>query len=74
MPVAKFNSEEKLHAYSILARVNHSFRNIVTNLSDLEGVKVFDVTSLNIFRGLTKELQSQLNYKLLSTLLRVEEK
>ncbi|HEV3038416.1 MAG TPA: hypothetical protein VHA33_11620 [Candidatus Angelobacter sp.] len=74
MAVLKFNSEEKLHAYAVLARVNHSFRNIVANLYDLEKDNVFDVASLGTFRGFTKELQSLLNYKLLSTLQDVEEK
>jgi hypothetical protein len=74
MAVVKFNSEEKAHAYSVLARLNHSFRNIVASLYDLEKASVFDVTSLHTFRGLAKELQALLNHKLLSTLLPIEDK
>ena len=74
MAVIKFNSEEKFHAYAVLARVNNSFRNIVANLHDLEQDRVFDSSSLKTFRGFTKELQSLLNCKLLDTLQDVEEK
>jgi hypothetical protein len=72
--VIKFNSEEKSHAYFVLARVNNSFRNIIANLYDLEKDNVFDVKMLATLRGLTKELQSLLNCKLLSTLQDMEEK
>jgi hypothetical protein len=74
MAVIKFNSQEKSHAYFVLARVNNSFRNVIANLYDLEKDKVFDVKMLATFRGLTKELQSLLNCKLLSTLQDVEER
>jgi hypothetical protein len=74
LAVIQFNSQEKSHAYLVLARVNSSFRNIVANLYDLEKDNVFDVKMLATFRGLTKELQSLLNCKLLSTLQGVEEK
>jgi hypothetical protein len=74
MAAIQFNSQEKSHAYFVLARVNHSFRNIVANLYDLEKDNIFDVKTLATFRGLTKELQSLLNCKLLSTLQDVEEK
>lgn len=74
MAVIQFNSQEKSHAYLVLARVNNSFRNIIANLYDLEKDNVFDVKMLATFRGLTKELQSLLNCKLLSTLQDVEEK
>lgn len=74
MAALKFNSEEKSHAYSALARLNHSFRNIVSNLYELEKSGAFDLTALNTFRGLAKELQSLLNVKLLETLLPIEEK
>jgi hypothetical protein len=73
MAVIQFNSQEKSHAYLVLARVNNSFRNIVANLYDLEKDNVFDIKTLATFRGLTKELQSLLNCKLLSTLKDVEE-
>ena len=74
MAAIKFNSEEKSHAYFVLARINNSFRNIIANLYDLEKDNVFDLKMLATFRGLTKELQSLLNCKLLSTLQDVEEK
>jgi hypothetical protein len=74
MAVIQFNSQEKSHAYLVLARVNNSFRNIIANLYDLEKDNVFDVKMLATFRGLTKELQALLNCKLLSTLQDVEEK
>lgn len=74
MPEPKFNSEEKSLAYSTVARINCSFRNIVSNLYHLEQAGVFDITLLNTFRGLAKELQSLLNCKLLSTLQDIEEK
>ena len=74
MAAIKFNSEEKSHAYAVLARLNHSFRNIVASLHDLEEARAFDATALNTFRGLAKEFQSLLNCKLLSILLAIEEK
>lgn len=74
MAALKFNSEEKSQAYFVLARLNHSFRNIVGNLYELEKFGAFDVKALNNFRGLAKELQAQINCKLLSTLLPIEEK
>ena len=74
MAAPKFNSEEKSHAYAVLARLNHSFRNIVANLYDLEKAGVFDVTLLNTYRGLAKELQSLFNHRLLETLLEIEGK
>jgi hypothetical protein len=74
MPATKFSSEEKLHAYAVLARVNHSFRNVVDNLQNLQESVAFDPAELKLFRGLTQELQAQLNHKLLSTLMQIEEK
>lgn len=74
MAAIKFNSEEKSHAYFVLARLNHSFRNIVANLYHLERSGAFDLTALSTFRGLAKELQSLLNCKLLSTLQDIEGK
>jgi hypothetical protein len=70
----QFNSQEKSHAYFVLARINNSFCNVIANLYDLEKDNIFDVKMLATFRGLTKELQSLLNCKLLSTLQHVEEK
>lgn len=74
MAAIKFNLQEKSHAYLVLARINNSFRNIVTNLYELEKDNVFDLTTLATFRGLTAEHQSLLNCKLLDTLHNVEEK
>jgi hypothetical protein len=74
MAAIKFNSDEQRHAYVALARFNNSFSNIVANLDDLEKDNIFDSKSLTVFRGYAKELQSQLNCKLLSTLQDVEEK
>ena len=74
MAVIKFNSEEKSHAYVVLARLNMSFRNIVANLYNLEESGAFDAATLNTFGAYAKELQSLLNYKLLSVLSVLEEK
>jgi hypothetical protein len=74
MAAIKFSSDEQRHAYVALARFNNSFSNIVDNLDDLEKDNIFDSKSLTVFRGYAKELQSQLNCKLLSTLQDVEEK
>ena len=74
MAVTDFNAEEKFRAYHTLACLNRSFRFIVANLYELDKTGVFNPKSLSTFRGLAKELQSQLNYKLLSTLLAIEGK
>lgn len=74
MAAIKFTNEAQRHAYVALARFNNSFSNIAANLDGLEKDKVFDAEAIRVFRGYTKELQSLLNCRMLSTLSAIEQK
>ena len=70
----QFNPQEKSLAYSVLARVNFSFRNVIANLAGMDKDAVIDRRSQETFIGFTRELQSLINCKFLAGLQDVEEK
>jgi hypothetical protein len=72
MAITKFTNDEQRNAYMALARLNNSFRNIVSVLDDMTHGVIFDAEQVSVFRGYAKELQSQVNHNLLETLRDLE--
>jgi hypothetical protein len=68
MAEVNLNSEDRRIIYDRLSRLNRSFAFIVHNLYKLEQHGIFKLLWLRELRGLTKELQSEINFKLLETL------
>lgn len=67
------NSGERLQAYEALFLLNRSFRSIVRRLQELDATRIFNPRHLRDLRGLTQELQSEVNHHLLDTLHAAEE-
>lgn len=74
MAVLDFNADKKYRAYHVLACLNRSFRNIFNNLGELKAAGIFNAKQLNTFRGITQELQADVNYHSVETLHVAEEK
>jgi hypothetical protein len=72
MAITKFTNMEQCRAYMDLARINNSFRRIVSVLDDMTHGVIFDSEQVSVFRGYAKELQSQVNHNLLETLRDLE--
>jgi hypothetical protein len=72
MAAHNLNSAERLHVYEDLFRLNRSFANIVRKLFEMQDARVFNANRLRELRGLTKELQSEINFHLLNTLHEIE--
>jgi hypothetical protein len=74
--MAAFNlsSTDKFNVYDRVAQLNRAFDYATDNLVELRQYRVLDKKQMETFCGLAKEMQSQLNEKLLSTLLAIEEK
>jgi hypothetical protein len=72
MAAHNLNSAERLHVYEDLFRLNRSFANIVRKLLEMQDARVFNPNRLRELRGLTKELQSEINFHLLNTLHEIE--
>jgi hypothetical protein len=73
MAVLDFNADEKYRAYHILACLNRSFLNIFNNLGELKETGILSKTQLNTLRGISQELQADVNFHALETLQTVEE-
>lgn len=72
MAANNLTSLNKLNSYSLLFNVNRSMRNVCVALHDLEATGLFDAEQLKVYRGLTRELQAQINSELLETLHSME--
>jgi hypothetical protein len=72
LAITQFTNDEQRNAYMALARLNNSFRNIVSVLDDMTHGVIFDAEDIIVFRGYAKELQSQVNHNLLETLRDLE--
>jgi hypothetical protein len=73
MAVLDFNADEKYRAYHILACLNRSFRNIFNNLGELKETGVLNKKQLNTLRGISQELQADINFHALEILQETEE-
>ena len=67
------NSGERLQVYEVLFLLNRSFHSIVRRLQELDATRIFNPQHLKELRGLTQELQSEVNHHLLDTLHAAEE-
>ena len=74
MAVSNLTSTDKFTVYDRLAQLNRSFDCATDNLVELRQYGIFDKKQLETFCGFAKELQAQLNFKLLSILLEIERK
>jgi len=74
MAAPNLTSLTKLNTYAGLFQVNRALRNACIALHQLEATGMFNQKALKTYRGLTRELQAQINCELLETLRDVEER
>ncbi|HEY6349991.1 MAG TPA: hypothetical protein VI636_11335 [Candidatus Angelobacter sp.] len=74
MAASNLTSTDKFNVYDRLAQLNRSFDFTTDNLVELRQYGILDKKMLETFCGLAKELQSQINCKLLATLHENEDK
>ncbi|HEY6252256.1 MAG TPA: hypothetical protein VI685_20055 [Candidatus Angelobacter sp.] len=72
MAVLDFNADEKYRAYHVLACLNRSFQRILFNLGELKKAGVVNTKQLKILRGISQELQADINFHSLERLHAVE--
>lgn len=68
------SSGDRLRAFQLLFLLNRSFHRIVGRLSDLDSLGVFNPQKISELRGLTQELQTEINHNLIGPLYTVENK
>lgn len=73
MAVTDFNADEKYRAYHVLACLNRSFQQIIFNLGELKKAGIFTTKQLNTLRGISQELQADINFHALERLHTVEQ-
>ena len=74
MAGTNLTSTDKFNVYDRLAQLNRSFDFATDNLVELRQFGIFDKKQLELFCGLAKEMQSQINHKLLAVLMALEGK
>jgi len=72
MAVPEFTSGERQDVYRLLFLLNRSFHFIVKRLDDLDQTSIFSRRDLAELRGLTQEIQLEINTALLDPLHSVE--
>ena len=72
MAGANLTSGERLEIYRSLFMVNRSSHFIVGRLEELDKAEIFDSDRLEELRGLTSELQGEINHYLLEKFHHVE--
>lgn len=74
MAKTHLTSGERLRVYDAIFRVNRSFHLIISRLSDLDKLRMFEPKTLAELRALTQEMQVEINHHLLENLTEVEHK
>jgi hypothetical protein len=64
----KFNSRERMDVYRQIFLLNRSFHFIVQRLEELAQANIFDSRTLKDMRGLSQEVQTEINTALLNPL------
>ena len=72
MTMPRLNSRERADIYRRLFMLNRSFDLIVQRLDELAQTRIFSVSDLREMRGLTQEVQLEINTVLLNPLESVE--
>jgi hypothetical protein len=74
MAGSNLTSADKFNVYDRLAQLNRSFDFATDNLVELRQLGVLDKKQMETFCGFTKELQSQINHRMLETMRDLEGK
>ena len=72
MANSHLTSGERLRIYEAIFRLNRSFHLIVCRLSELGKFRSFNPRTLAELRGLTQEMQVEINHQLLAKLNLIE--
>ena len=72
MAETHLSSGERVQVYQSLFLLNRSFHSIVRRLLELQEAHIFSPQRLRDLRGLTKELQTEVNHGLLNTMQGIE--
>src|SRR5579864_6027700 len=73
MADSHLTSGDRLRIYQALFLLNRHFHLITCRLSDLDTIRIFPAQRLRELRGLTRELQTEVNHGLLNTLSGIED-
>jgi hypothetical protein len=74
MAKTHLTSGERLQVYDAVFQLNQSFHLVVCRLFDLSKLSTFNAKTLADLRGLTQEVQVEINHHLLETITEVEHK
>jgi hypothetical protein len=73
MANSHLTSGERLQIYEAIFRLNRSFHLIICRLSELSKFRSFNPRTLAELRGLTREMQVEINHHLVSKLSTIED-
>src|SRR5215469_859002 len=72
MAESHLTSGERLRVYEALFLLNRSYHLITRRLSDLDETRIFSAQKLRELRGLTRELQTEVNHYFVGNLEGIE--
>lgn len=73
MAAPNLSSGERLEVYGLLYIINRHFHHIIVRLRELDESDIFDADRLEELRGLTQELQAEINNYLIEKFSDIEE-